>query len=155
MGMTTKLKVDIVFNVLFCALWLMVQDDVVVFVCKMVVFGFLSVWVGVVFSANKYDVFLMHFLIIQNGNVVCSDCLIELLYCEFCLVFMITIYKIDGATLVSLPSCLNSTFIFSSDVDSLTKSLPKRQKLGLTFINVFMIFLIFLDYSHWDNEHPK
>lgn len=28
MGMTAEMKVDIVFNVFFCALWLMAQDDV-------------------------------------------------------------------------------------------------------------------------------
>ena len=40
MSMSAKLKVDIVFNVFFCSLGLMVQDDVVGFVC-------------VVFSTNK------------------------------------------------------------------------------------------------------
>ena len=41
MSMTAKLEVDIVFNVFFCSLGLVVQDDVVGFACKVVVFCFL------------------------------------------------------------------------------------------------------------------
>ena len=56
MGMSAELMVDIVFNVFFCSLGLMVQDDVVGFACKVVVFCFLSVSVCVVFSTNKDNV---------------------------------------------------------------------------------------------------
>lgn len=56
MSMSAELKVDIVFNVFFCSLGLMVQDDVVGVICKIVVFCLLSVFVCVVTSSNKDDV---------------------------------------------------------------------------------------------------
>ena len=55
-GVTTELKVDIVFNIFFCSLGMMVQDDVVGFACKVVVFCFLSIFVCVVFSTNKDNI---------------------------------------------------------------------------------------------------
>ena len=56
MSMSAELKVDIVFNVFFCSLGLVVQDDVVGFICKMLVFCFLSIFVCVVTSSNKDNV---------------------------------------------------------------------------------------------------
>lgn len=56
MSMTAELKVYIVFNVFFCSLGLIGQDDVVGFACKVVVFCFLSIFVCVVFFTNKDNV---------------------------------------------------------------------------------------------------
>lgn len=131
MSVTAELKVNVVFDIFPCSLWLMVEDDVVGFSGQIVVFCFLAVFVCVIFSADQSYVIKMYFLIIQNGDIVFCDFLIEFISCEFCFAFMIAIYKINRGTLVSRPSCLNRISISYLYVYSSTKSLPSRQKFGV------------------------